>query len=117
MVSYQNSFGSRLVDLRERRNLKQREVAELLQLSSQAYSQYEHDRREPDLKTTYRLAKFFGVSMEYLVAGDGVLDEAVRPHLNEDLTTMPPEAIDDLMDYYEYLRYKYKKTASYTSQN
>jgi len=38
MVNYRNTLGSRLVDLRERRNLKQKDVAAALQISSQAYS-------------------------------------------------------------------------------
>lgn len=117
MVTYRNTLGTRLVDLRERLDLKVKDVADLLQLSSQAYSQYEHDRREPDLETTYRLAKFYGVSMEYLVSGDGIYNEGVRPHLNESLTTLPPEGIDELILFYDYLQYKYKNLKTYTSQD
>ena len=117
MVTYRNTIGSRLVDLRERLNLKVKDVADLLQLTSQAYSQYEHDRREPDLKTTYRLAQFFGVSMEYLVAGDGIYSEGVRPHLNESLTSLPPEGIDELVLFYDYLQYKYHQSDTYTPQD
>ena len=117
MVTYRNTLGTRLVDLRERLDLKVKDVADLLQLSSQAYSQYEHDRREPDLETTYRLAKFYGVSMEYLVSGDGIYNEGVRPLLNESLTTLPPEGIDELILFYDYLQYKYKNFKTYTSQD
>ncbi len=117
MATYRNTLGSRLVDLRERLNLKVKDVADLLQLSSQAYSQYEHDRREPDLETTYRLAKFYDVSMEYLISGDGIYNEGIRPHLNESLTTLPPEAIDELTLFFDYLQYKYKNSKTYTSRD
>ncbi len=116
MVTYRNTLGRRLIDLRERLDLKVKDVADLLQLSPQTYSQYEHDRREPDLETTYRLAHFYGVSMEYLVNGDGIYNEGVRPHLNESLTTLPPEGIDELILFYDYLQYKYQKSDIYTSQ-
>ena len=36
MVTYRNTLGTRLVDLRERLDLKVKDVADLLQLSSQA---------------------------------------------------------------------------------
>lgn len=116
MVTYRNTLGSRLVDLRERQNLKVKDVADSLQFSSQTLSQYEHDRREPDLETTYRLAKFYEVSMEYLISGEGIYNEAIRPHLNESLTNLPPEGIEELILFFDYLQYKYQKNNHYASQ-
>lgn len=107
MISYRNTLGSRLVDLRERRNLKQKDVAADLQISSQAYSQYEHDRRSPDLITAARLAKYFNVTLEYLATGEGLNQRAIDKYMNEDLTFLPPEGIEELFSYYEYLQYKY----------
>ena len=97
MSVYRNSLGSRLVDLCERRNLKQKDVAAFLQISSQAYSQYEHDRRSPDLITAARLAKFFDVSLEYLATGEAAKEEAIGRYLNEDLSVLPPEGIHELL--------------------
>ena len=108
MSVYRNSLGSRLVDLRERRNLKQKDVAAFLQISSQAYSQYEHDRRSPDLITAARLAKFFDVSLEYLATGEAAKEEAIGRYLNEDLSVLPPEGIHELLLFYDYLQYKYQ---------
>ena len=117
MVSYRNTFGSRLIDLRERLNLKVKDVADQLQFSPQAYSQYEHDHREPDLATTYRIAQFFGVTMEYLITGKGIYEEGIRPHLNESLTTLPQEGIDELILFYDYLQYKYRKNTIYDEKD
>ena len=108
MSVYRNSLGSRLVDLRERRNLKQKDVAAFLQISSQAYTQYEHDRRSPDLITAARLAKFFDVSLEYLATGEAAKEEAIGRYLNEDLSVLPPEGIHELLLFYDYLQYKYQ---------
>lgn len=107
MVNYRNTMGSRLVDLRERRDLKQKDVAQFLQISSQAYSQYEHDKRQPDLITAARLAKFFDVTMEYLTTGEGMYQSGLTKYLNEDLTFLPPEAIEELHSFFDYLQYKY----------
>lgn len=112
MVNYRNSLGSRLVDLRERRNLKQKDVATDLQLSAQAYSQYEHDKRTPDLVTAARLAHYYNVSLEYLATGEDLNHRVIDRYMNEDLTFLPPEGIDELISYYNYLQYKY-----HTSQN
>ena len=117
MVTYRNTFGSRLIDLRERRNLLSKDVAKSLQLSSQAYSQYENDRREPDLETALRLAHFYEVSLEYLIAGEDIYEEGIRPHLNENLTSLPPEGIDELLLFYDYLQYKYNPPGTYASQD
>ena len=85
-------------------------------LSSQAYSQYENDRRTPDLETALRLAQYYDVTLEYLIAGEGLFETGIRPHLNESVTNLPPEAIDELLIFFDYLRYKYKSDGLYTSQ-
>lgn len=110
MIRYRNTLGSRLVDLRERRNLKQKDVAAFLQISSQAYSQYEHDRRSPDLLTAARLANFFNVTIEYLATGEGLYQAGLAKQLGEDLTFLPPEGIEELLSFYDYLQYKYHTT-------
>ena len=110
MTRYRNSLGSRLVDLRERRDLKQKDVAQALQISSQAYSQYEHDRRTPDLLTAARLAKFFDVTIEYLATGEGLNQAGIAKQLKEDLTFLPPQGIDELFTFYDYLQYKYNSS-------
>lgn len=109
MTTYRNTLGSRLLDLRERRNLKQKDVAADLGLSSQAYSQYEHDRRTPDLVTATRLAQYFDVTVEYLATGEGLQNSGLSRYLTEELTFLPQEGIDDLLAFYDYLQYKYNR--------
>lgn len=57
----------RLRDLREDHDLKQREVAELLQTTQQVYSEYEKGVREIPLHRVIILAKYYGVSIDYIV--------------------------------------------------
>lgn len=57
----------RLRDLREDHDLKQREIAELLQTTQQVYSEYEKGIREIPLYRIITLAKYYGVSIDYIV--------------------------------------------------
>ena len=57
----------RIRDLREDRDLKQREVAEFLVCDQSLYSKYERGGRELPLRLAIQLAEFYGVSVDYLV--------------------------------------------------
>lgn len=46
---------------------KQKDVSEQLHISRQAYSNYEHGKRLPDLETTLRLANFYQITLEQLL--------------------------------------------------
>ena len=62
----------RIRDLREDRDLKQREIAELLLCDQSLYSKYEQGERELPLHLAIQLAEFYDVSVDYLV---GLTDE------------------------------------------
>lgn len=51
---------------REELNLTQREIAQQLQITTQAYANYEQGLREPSLKTLCKLADYYNVSLDYL---------------------------------------------------
>ena len=57
----------RMRDLREDRDLVQKEVAAQLGINQKVYSTYEIGKRELPLKHAIKLAKFYGVSLDYLV--------------------------------------------------
>lgn len=60
----------RLKYLRESSGKTQKELAEYLNKTPQAYSLYENKQRAPDLETLKELAIYFGVSIDYLVGMD-----------------------------------------------
>ncbi len=62
----------RIRDLREDRDLKQRELAEYLNCSQQVYSNYELGQRDIPSDTLIRLSRFYGVSVDYIL---GLTDE------------------------------------------
>ena len=57
----------RIRDLREDRDLTQKEVAALLHCDQSLYSKYERGERPLPLELAVRLAQFYGTSVDYLV--------------------------------------------------
>lgn len=66
----------RIRDLREDRDLKQKQIAEVLLCDQSLYSKYERGERELPLRYAIVLANYYGVSLDYLV---GLTDEK-RPY-------------------------------------
>ena len=57
---------NRLKELRLKRGLSQKALAEKLGTTQQAISLYEKGEREPSLEMWQKLAAFFGISVPYL---------------------------------------------------
>ena len=57
----------RIRDLREDRDMKQREIADFLNCSQQVYSNYELGQRDIPTDILIRLSDFYGVSVDYLL--------------------------------------------------
>lgn len=57
----------RIRDLREDHDLKQREVAEILNCSQQVYSNYELGQRDIPTDILIRLSKLYKVSVDYIL--------------------------------------------------
>ena len=66
----------RLRDLREDRDLLQKDVAEVLQCSQVCYSHYELGKRNIPTEVLVQLAAFYQTSVDYLL---GLTDDA-RPY-------------------------------------
>ena len=62
----------RLKNLREDRGIKQKEIALLLNVSQNTYSQYENDVIALTAENAVKLAVFYGTSVDYLL---GLTDE------------------------------------------
>ena len=57
----------RIKDLREDNEVKQSEIARLLQTTQQTYSLWERGDREIPLHHMITLARYYGVSVDYIV--------------------------------------------------
>lgn len=60
-------FGNRLTELREEKGLNKKEIAKELKLPYTTYLNYENDEREPNSDTLIKIAKYFNVSIDYLL--------------------------------------------------
>ena len=57
----------RIRDLREDRDLKQRQLADYLNCSQQVYSNYELGQRDIPTDVLIKLSEFYNVSVDYLL--------------------------------------------------
>lgn len=62
-----NDFGSKLLELRKERHLTQPQLAEQLNVGKSIISLWETNQCEPTLSRLVSIAKFFDVSLDYLV--------------------------------------------------
>lgn len=60
-------LGERIKLLREQRGLRQIDLADTFGVTGSAVTQWETDKRDPDLETIRRLASFFQVTVAYLI--------------------------------------------------
>ena len=98
-----------LVRLRKAYNYTQQQIGDKLNISRQAYSNYERGKRIPDIGMLIRLADIYGVSLEQLLTQtctkDGVLNESHGPYYrgmvieNADTLYLTREELDLLTHY------------------
>ena len=67
----------RIRDMREDRDLTQKEIADALKCSQQVYSNYELGQRDIPTDILINLSKFYGVSVDYIL---GLTD---NPNINK----------------------------------
>lgn len=73
----------KLKELRIEKNVKQQDLAILLDITRQSYSRYELGIAEPNIESLIKLANYFDVSLDYLVGREfnnefGYLDDTEK---------------------------------------
>ena len=63
----------RLKDIREDRDITQKEIADFLHIKQNTYSQYENEQRGLPIEALCQLALYFDTSTDYIL---GLTDEA-----------------------------------------
>ena len=86
------SFGKRVTELRKRRLLTQKALAEELGVTKNTVSAWERDVRKPDYETLTKLCAYFNVNMSYLLGEDKE---------NPDDETAARWALEDLIEVSE----------------
>lgn len=57
----------RLRDLREDNDITQSQIASVLNIKQNTYSQYENEKRQMPLELLWKLADYYNTSIDYLV--------------------------------------------------
>lgn len=103
----------RIRHLRKEAKLSQEELANRFGLSQQTISSYENSTREPDASMLKQLAVLFGVSVDYLLGHSdirnlqGTLQREADAYPRLDVTGLPQEAIEQIVEYVEFIKHKY----------
>lgn len=77
------NFGSEITELRKKNDLTQEQLAEKLNVTRQAVSNWENDRNLPDIEMLIRISDEFDVSLDELIKG------------GETMNNMTEKIIDD----------------------
>ncbi|MBD5161621.1 MAG: helix-turn-helix transcriptional regulator [Oscillibacter sp.] len=62
-----SKLSERLLLLRKEKNLKQEDLLEPFAVTVRTYRRYETGEREPTASSLWKIADFYGVSVDYLI--------------------------------------------------
>ncbi|RII32821.1 XRE family transcriptional regulator [Clostridium chromiireducens] len=79
----------RLKELRTARNLLQKDIAKLLNITTSAYGYYEQGKRVPDSDAIKKLAEYYNVSLDYLIGNSDIKESAEKLLVQEETCNIP----------------------------
>lgn len=86
-------FGEILSSLRNEAKITQKDLANILGVSRGTIGMYEIGQRDPDTETLKKLAKFFNVSIDYLIGLTTIKD--VSPIIKQKNTEKPVSELNE----------------------
>lgn len=91
----------RIRELREQKQITQKELADTLKVAQNTISNWEKGIREPDSKILIKLAEIFGCSVDYLLGRDEPTEKKTISinHDGEELTEEEKEEIENFKKY------------------
>lgn len=101
-----------LKELRLKKGISQQIVSDYLEITRQAYSNYENGSRQPDNETLLKLGEFFDVTVNYLLTGTEKVPTTEGEHeiKNPDIrmiaragNKMTPEQAENLRKYAQFM--------------
>ena len=85
-----NSLGERLYELRTKNEMSQGDLAEKLDVSRQTISKWENNMSIPELDKIISLSNLFGVSVDYIVKGEGEIPPQISEIAYENIKDPEP---------------------------
>ncbi|WP_446897479.1 helix-turn-helix domain-containing protein [Clostridium sp. LBM24168] len=97
-------FSVRLKELRLKKGLTQKELAEKLNMQNTAISKYELNERKPDIDTLNQLANFFNVSADYLLGNADTREPEIEINIPKEYTDKYKVTSRDKKQYLEHMK-------------
>jgi transcriptional regulator with XRE-family HTH domain len=110
-----NILGNRIKTLRLEANLTQEEFGKPYSLKKSTVSQYESGSSRPDDEFKKRIALDYNVSLDWLMGLTDIRNYTkdtnitIALHSDTDYDDLPKEALDEINNFVEYIKQKYKK--------
>ena len=100
---------NRIRELREQKGLQQKELAVDIGISQPTVSDWESGRKIPSAKSTMKLSKYFGVSVEYLMGEEPashpvIRDEDIRFTLSDGDEPITDEQFEEVKKFVSFIR-------------
>ena len=99
-------MSDRIRILRENFGYSQKFAAEQLNISPQAYSHYENNRRVPDVDMLHKLSLLYGVSMEFLLTGQQEVLTPTQTLIMRDIQTLTDSEIRQVRLFIEFIKFQ-----------
>ncbi|MFA5576323.1 MAG: helix-turn-helix domain-containing protein [Tissierellaceae bacterium] len=104
-------FSGILKELRENKNITQKELAKYLNITDRNIRYYETGDRIPSTDILEKIADYFDVSVDYLLGRTSVkksVEKAIKEYYETsfDMKNLSPESQEDLKKYIELLKMK-----------
>ncbi|MCI1478089.1 MAG: helix-turn-helix domain-containing protein [Clostridium beijerinckii] len=109
-----NILGNRIKTLRLEANLTQEEFGKPYSLKKSTVSQYESGSSRPDDELKKRIALDYNVSLDWLMGLSDIRNYTEDPnitialHSDTDYDDLPKEALEEINNFVEYIKQKYK---------
>lgn len=71
-------FGNQIKQIRKEKNITQEQMAQSLNITRQAVSNWENNRNLPDIEILIKIAKVYGVSLDKLILGEDKMNNMVE---------------------------------------
>lgn len=97
------TFGERLLQLRTERQLSMEEVGKVIGVGKSAINKYEKHMTEPRMREANALAKFFGVSIDWLIGITDIRDYEDETYLAL-FRSLSSQSKEDAVRYMQFLK-------------
>ena len=108
------TLADRIKELRKLKDLTQADLGKILGVGKTTISMYENGNSSPNDEIKLKIAEYFNVSTDYLLGKTDIknydnMEPTIALHSDIPYEELPQEARDEINNFIEYVKQKYKK--------